>query len=93
MLSEDEIKKVASLARLELTPAEVTLYSKQLDAILEHVSDLKKINTEGVMPLVTPTEMHPTYREDLVQAGLDVEGVMQNAPEKSGHLYKVPPVI
>ena len=93
MLSEETITKIANLARLELTPQEITLYSKQLDAILEYVSELQKVNTEGVVPLVTPTEMRPTYREDVALPGLDVESVMQNAPEKSGNLYKVPPVI
>ena len=67
MISEDTIKKIAGLARLELSTQEVSLYSKQLGAILDYVSELSKVNTEGVAPLVTPTDMVPSYREDAAQ--------------------------
>lgn len=93
MISEETIKKIAHLARLELTPHEVTLYSKQLGAILDYVDELKKVDTTNVAPMVTPTDMTPTYRDDHVEPGLGAEGVTRNAPEKTGHLYKVPPVL
>jgi aspartyl-tRNA(Asn)/glutamyl-tRNA(Gln) amidotransferase subunit C len=92
-LSEETIKKIAELARLELTPQEHTLYTKQLTAILDYVSQLEKINTEGVAPLVTATEMTQIFREDVAKPGFEPGQATSNAPEKSGNLYKVPPVL
>jgi aspartyl-tRNA(Asn)/glutamyl-tRNA(Gln) amidotransferase subunit C len=93
MLSEDEIKKIANLARLELTPAELSLYTKQLGAIVEYISELAKVDTTGVLPMVTPTEVIPHYRADEVKPSLGGEAVTANAPEKSGNLFKVPAVL
>jgi aspartyl-tRNA(Asn)/glutamyl-tRNA(Gln) amidotransferase subunit C len=93
MLSEDQIKKIAELARLELTPQEVTLYSKQLGAIVDYVSELSKIDTKNIEPLVTPTDIKPHFRKDEVEPSLGAQGVTANAPEKSGNLFKVPAVL
>jgi aspartyl-tRNA(Asn)/glutamyl-tRNA(Gln) amidotransferase subunit C len=93
MLSEDEIKRIALLARLELTPAEVSTYAKQLGAIVDHVSELSKVDTTGVAPMVSPTDMKPHYRNDEVKPSIGAEGVTANAPEKSGNLFKVPAVL
>ena len=96
-ISIDTIKKIANLARLELSVDEQELYSKQLGAILDYVSQLSKVNTDGVAPLVTATDMSFTMREDLPrepgQGFGDRELVVANAPEKSGRLFKVPPVL
>jgi aspartyl-tRNA(Asn)/glutamyl-tRNA(Gln) amidotransferase subunit C len=93
MLTEDEIKKIANLARLELTPQEVSLYTKQLGTIVEYISQLSKVDTTDVVPMVTPTDMTPHYRVDEVKPGLGGEAVTANAPEKSGNLFKVPAVL
>jgi aspartyl-tRNA(Asn)/glutamyl-tRNA(Gln) amidotransferase subunit C len=93
MLSEDTIKKIALLARLELTPQEVSLYTRQLDAIVGYVSELSKVDTKNVEPLVTPTDMELHFREDKVENGLGAEGVTSNAPDKLGNLFKVPAVL
>jgi aspartyl-tRNA(Asn)/glutamyl-tRNA(Gln) amidotransferase subunit C len=93
VISEETIKKIAELARLELTPQELALYTKQLGAIVDYISELSKVKTEGVAPLVTPTDMNPHFREDIVEKCLGAEGVTANAPEKSGNLFKVPAVL
>jgi aspartyl-tRNA(Asn)/glutamyl-tRNA(Gln) amidotransferase subunit C len=93
MLNEETIKKIAILARLELTPKEVELYTKQLGNIVEYVSELSKLDTKGVAPLVTPSDVVPHYREDKVFPSLGAEAVTANAPEKSGNLFKVPAVL
>ena len=93
MITEDTIKKIATLARLELTPQEVQLYTKQLGAIVDYVSELSKLDTQGVEPLVTPTDMVPHQRQDEVVPSLGAEGVTANAPDRSGHLFKVPAVL
>jgi len=93
MISEETINKIAQLARLELTPQETRLYSKQLGAILDYVSELSKVKTEGVEPLVTPSDMPYSFREDVVLAGAGAGAVISNAPDKAGNLFRVPPVL
>ena len=92
-ISDETIKKIALLARLELKPEEVTLYSKQLGAILEYVSQLSKVNTDGVEPMVTATEMPQTFTNDVVVKFEETELLVKGAPDKSGNLFRVPPVL
>jgi aspartyl-tRNA(Asn)/glutamyl-tRNA(Gln) amidotransferase subunit C len=92
-LNEDTVRKIAELARLELTSQELALYTKQLGAIVDYVSELSKVETKGVEPLVTPTDMAIHFREDKVEPSLGADGVTANAPEKSGNLFKVPAVL
>ncbi len=93
MISEETIKKIANLARLKLNGDEVALYSKQLGAIVDYVSQLSKLDTTGVAPLVTATDMEITFRTDDVEKNNENSLATGNAPEKSGNLYKVPPVL
>ncbi|MCB0341954.1 MAG: Asp-tRNA(Asn)/Glu-tRNA(Gln) amidotransferase subunit GatC [Pseudobdellovibrionaceae bacterium] len=88
-----DIEKVVKLARLTITEDEAKQYSEQIPAILEYFEKISKVNTKGVEPLVTPTPMEQHLREDKVQPGLGAEKALANAPEKSGHLFKVPPVV
>ena len=93
MISEETIRKIADLARLELTDQEVHLYSKQLGAIMEYVSELKKVDTSKVLPMVTPTEITEFHREDVILNHDGAEAALSNAPERAGNLYKVPAVL
>ena len=92
-IDQETIKKTANLAHLELTDEEVKLYVHQLGAILEYVSLLGKVPTDGVAPLVTATDMAFTFRTDEIQKNPNPENATQNAPDKLGNLFKVPPVL
>lgn len=91
-LSKETVEKVSQLARLKLSDAEMTAMSTQLSAVLENFEQIANVNTEGVKPLVTPTDMTPSMREDRVEA-VDSEKMLANAQDKSGRLFKVPPVV
>ena len=93
MISEDEVARVAMLARLSLQPDEAGKLAKQLSQVLGHFEHVSKVNTEGVEPLVTPTDMEMYWREDKAQAWESPEVAMSNAPESVGNLFKVPPVV
>ncbi len=88
-----DVKKVASLARLKLSADEEASYQAQLDAIVKHFEAVSEINTEGVEPMITPTELTSFWRDDNVHHSLSTEEGLSNAPEKSGNLFKVPPVV
>lgn len=93
MISEEEVARVAHLARLSLTAAEAATLSAQLSSVLGHFEHVSKVKTDGVEPLVTPTDMRPFLREDRSSNWESAEVAMQNAPEVVGNLFKVPPVV
>ena len=93
MISEADVARVAFLARLKLDADETQQLAAQLKAVLGHFEQVSKINTEGVEPLVTPTDMKPYLREDKCVPWENAEVAMQNAPESVGNLFKVPPVV
>ena len=93
MITEQEVARVAHLARLSLTLEETKELAAQLSAVLKHFEQVSKVNTEGVEPLVTATDIEAFWREDQAKAWESPEVAMQNAPEAIGNLFKVPPVV
>ena len=93
MVSEKEIEKIASLARLSLTSEEKTAFAQQISNVLNAFKELENVNTDGVEPLMTATDITPYWREDKVAPGFGAEKAVASAPEKVGNLFKVPPVV
>ncbi|RYZ63653.1 MAG: Asp-tRNA(Asn)/Glu-tRNA(Gln) amidotransferase subunit GatC [Proteobacteria bacterium] len=91
-LSLGTVEKVAQLARLKLSEPELMAIQNQLSAVLENFEQIAQVDTKDVRPLVTPTDMSQTLRPD-VSEKFDAEKLLSNAPEKSGNLFKVPPVV
>lgn len=67
MLSKEDVIKIARLARLKLTDAEIEKYQKDLSSFLDYAEQLQKINTDGVEPLYQVTGLEHVVRQDQVQ--------------------------
>ncbi|MBX3020527.1 MAG: Asp-tRNA(Asn)/Glu-tRNA(Gln) amidotransferase subunit GatC [Bdellovibrionales bacterium] len=93
MISEDEVARVAHLARLSLSAEETKKLAAQLSSVLGAFEHVSKVKTDGVEPLVTPTDIKPFWREDKAENWESAETAMKNAPEAVGNLFKVPPVV
>lgn len=93
MIDKKTIENVAKLARLKISESEAQEFSLQLTKALDHFDKISQIKTEDVEPLITPTEIETYWREDVVEQKYSAEEMTANAPEKSGHLFKVPPVV
>lgn len=93
MLTQEAVLKVAKLARLTITEAEAAEYQKQFDKTLSYFQKIAGANTQGVEPLVTPSEIEVFWREDVVDQSVSPEEILKNAPETKGNLFKVPPVV
>jgi aspartyl-tRNA(Asn)/glutamyl-tRNA(Gln) amidotransferase subunit C len=93
MIDKATIEHVAKLARLKLTDDEVMEFSTQLQQVLSHFEHIKNVDTQGVEPLVTPIEIDNFLREDIEQKQFTPEEILSNAPDRSGNLFKVPPVV
>jgi aspartyl-tRNA(Asn)/glutamyl-tRNA(Gln) amidotransferase subunit C len=93
MISEDDVARVAHLARLSITPEETKQLANQLSSVLGHFEHVSKVKTDGVEPMITPTEVEAFWREDVVSGWKSADEAMANAPESVGNLFKVPPVV
>jgi aspartyl-tRNA(Asn)/glutamyl-tRNA(Gln) amidotransferase subunit C len=93
MISEDEVKRVAFLARLSISDEETRRLASQLSLVLQHFEHVAKVPTEGIEPLVTPTDMEAFWRADKVENWENADVAIKSAPEAIGNLFKVPPVV
>ncbi len=93
MIDPKTIAHIAKLARLYITDEEAKLYGEQLSKVLGQFEQISKVSTEGIEPLVTPTDIESFWREDVAKKELSAEEIVANAPEKTGNLFTVPPVV
>lgn len=92
-IDKNTVKKVAGLARLRLTEAEMEKYAGQLNNIMGFVEQLNEVNTDNVAPLPSPVDMPLPLRRDAVTDGGDAGAVLANAPETMEGFYVVPKVV
>ncbi|HSA58947.1 MAG TPA: Asp-tRNA(Asn)/Glu-tRNA(Gln) amidotransferase subunit GatC [bacterium] len=92
-LSKDEVLKIANLARLELSPAEVETYGGQLSAILDYVEALNKLDVKDIEPTAHAVMVPTPFRADEVIADATREKSLSNAPDRDETFFKVPKVI
>lgn len=92
-ISREEVKHIASLARLKLSEEEITLYSRQLSDIITYVDKLKELNVDDVKTMSHVLDMVNVLREDKGLPSLSRKDVMENAPSHDDENFKVPRVI
>jgi aspartyl-tRNA(Asn)/glutamyl-tRNA(Gln) amidotransferase subunit C len=97
-VSVEDVKRVAELAHLELTPDESRSMLHDLNAILDHVVELGELDTSFVTPLAQVSELEGaggegSLRKDAVLPSLHRAEVMAEAPETDKAFFKVPKVI
>jgi aspartyl-tRNA(Asn)/glutamyl-tRNA(Gln) amidotransferase subunit C len=92
-LSAEDVRWVAHLARLELSDAERATMTPQLSAILDYVTQLSQVNTDGVEPLAHPLPVQNVFRDDEPRPSLPADAALANAPDRRGDFYAVPAVL
>jgi aspartyl-tRNA(Asn)/glutamyl-tRNA(Gln) amidotransferase subunit C len=95
-ISRENVLKVAALANLELTDAEVDSYRGHLDDILTYIDKLNEVDTSNVEPLaqvVATAEDDSALREDVVVRADVISEVLQGAPDPEAPYFRVPRVI
>ena len=81
MLTKEDVKKVAKLARLNLSDQEIEGFRKQLGQIIEYTESLRDIPTEDIEAMAQPNHLKNVLRSDLPQKSLDRETILQQAPD------------
>ena len=92
-VDEKMVRRIATLARIGVSDAEVPALANDLSAILGFVEQLSELDTTGVKPLTSAVEDKIRGREDVVSDGGYAEDVLANAPEKDDGYFAVPKVV
>ena len=89
----DEVRKVASLARLSLSDDELTMYGEQLTQILGYVKVLDEVDIEDAAPMPHAVDLHNVFRDDARADSLDRADALSNAPKTDGQFFQVPQIL
>lgn len=92
-LPVDDVRRIARLARLELSDDQISMFSTRLGATLGYIERLRELDLEGVEPLTHPLDQTNNLGEDEVGPTLDTEALMKIAPESMPPFVKVPKVL
>ncbi len=93
MLTTDEVKKIAVLARISLSPEEVEKFRSELSTVLDYVEDLQQVNIEGVEEVSQVTGLVNVQREDISVEFADLQAITSQAPEMKDGYYKVKAIL
>lgn len=88
-----DVKYVAHLARLSLTPEEEQKFGTQLGQVLGYIEKLRQVDVSAVEPTAHAVPLVNVTRADEVQPTLDPEQVLRNAPAKANGLFIVPKIV
>ena len=87
------VRRIAHLARIAVTDAEVPHLQGELNAMLAFVEQLSEVNVDGVEPMTSVTPMEMKMRADIVTDGATVDDIVKNAPATENHYFLVPKVV
>lgn len=92
-LSREDVRKVADLARLEFSDAELDLLTEQLGKIVSFVEQLGEVDTSGVEEMAHPLDVHSVLRPDQLGQSLSRDDALANAPSRDDECFLVPAVM
>ena len=88
-LSHEEVRRIAELAKLDLTDAEVALYAGQLSHVLQHFQRLQSIDTSFIAPTASVLPLKNVFRPDVAAEPLRPEDVVANAADSLDNQFRV----
>lgn len=93
MIDIDQVRKVANLARLELSESEQAQFTDQLNGILEYVQQLDELDTTDVPPTTRAIEVSNITRPDRLEVFGDRESILESAPDREENFFRVPKIL
>ncbi|MDF5710253.1 MAG: Asp-tRNA(Asn)/Glu-tRNA(Gln) amidotransferase subunit GatC [Nostoc sp. S4] len=93
MIDQEQVHKVANLARLELTQQEEEQFTTQLGSILDYIQQLNELDVNDVPPTTRAIDVSNVTRQDELQPYADRESILNGAPEQEGEFFKVPKIL
>jgi aspartyl-tRNA(Asn)/glutamyl-tRNA(Gln) amidotransferase subunit C len=96
-ITHEDVLRVADLAYLDLSEAELETYRKQIDEILEYIGKLNELDTNSVEPmaqvLVDDQTADATLRDDVIVPCNVAQEILRQAPDPEPPYFRVPKVI
>ena len=92
-LDREQVHKVATLARLALTPEEEEKFAGQLTSILDYVELLNELDVADVPPTTRAIEVVNVTRPDVKQVYENREALLDAAPDRDEDFFKVPKIV
>lgn len=93
MIDREQVKKVAHLARLELSAKEEEQFTTQLGDILQYFEQLSELDTSSVKPTARAIDVSNVTRSDELQSFGDRELILDCAPDRADEFFKVPQIM
>ena len=93
MIDREQVKKVANLARLDITAEEEEQFTTQLNSILDYFDQLSELDTKDVAPTTRAIETSNITRADKLQPFPDKSALLDSAPEQEGDYFRVPKIM
>jgi len=92
-LTQDDVKRIASLARIEIDDAQAQAAQAQLNSIFDLIATMQAVDTRGIAPMAHAQEVYQRLRDDLVTESDHHAAFQAIAPAVENGLYLVPKVI
>jgi aspartyl-tRNA(Asn)/glutamyl-tRNA(Gln) amidotransferase subunit C len=92
-VDSENVRRIAHLARIAVTPDEVEHLKGEINAILAFVEQLQEVDVTGVAPMTSVTPMVMPERPDIVTDGDIADDILRNAPARQDHYFMVPKVV
>jgi aspartyl-tRNA(Asn)/glutamyl-tRNA(Gln) amidotransferase subunit C len=92
-IAPDEVREIATLARLRLDDGEIDRMAHEIDAILGYIEEVQKLDTTGVEPMTHAVPFDCPLRTDEVVPSLPVEEALRNAPRREASFFQVPRIV
>jgi len=87
------VRRIATLARIRVTEAEVETLRGELNGILGWIEQLNEVNVDGIAPLAGASHAAARLRPDVVNDGGYPDKILSNAPDNNGEYFTVPKVV
>lgn len=92
-ISEEQVSHLANLARIALTPDEITSLTTELDQIVDSIAKVQEVATPEVPATSHPVPLQNVFRDDVVGQTLTREQALANAPERTEDRFKVSAIL
>ena len=92
-ISEEQVRHVAKLSRLQLSDDEIHHFTDQLSAVLDYIAKLNELDVDGVEPMTHPLDLTNVLRPDVESPGIPIGQAQANAPDAGDGFFKVPKVL
>lgn len=92
-ISKDEVRHIATLARLRFSDEEEAQLAHEMSRILDYMDQLNELDTTGVPPMAHVLDLHNVFRDDAVEERINREEALKNAPDADNEYFRVPKVI